>query len=67
MTEFENLVWHMRAAQKVYFKYKSKDALRAARRLEKDVDELLDDLQEPRTEPSLFDRFEREKKPCHDE
>jgi hypothetical protein len=54
MTEFERLIWHMRTAQKAYFKDRSKATLRAAKRLENDVDEYLEDLQEPRAEPSLF-------------
>ena len=56
MTEFEKLVGVMRAAQRLYFKDRSKEALRTARLLEKQVDEYLEDVQQPRAEPSLFDR-----------
>ena len=43
MSEFEQLVYEMRAAQINYFRTRSKDALKESKQLEKRVDEYLID------------------------
>lgn len=50
MNEFEKLVAEMRTAQKEYFRHRGTIALTTSKRLEKQVDDHLDSL----TNPKLF-------------
>lgn len=46
-SQFEQLVRDMRQAQKEYFRYRSQDALKRSKELEKQVDEWLFVVQTP--------------------
>lgn len=50
MTDFMKLVAEMRAAQKEYFKYRTKDLLQASKELERQVDAALKELAAGRKE-----------------
>ena len=52
MTDFENLVRNMRAAQKKYFRTRDRAVLEESKRLERDVDKYLEERQ---TGMDLFD------------
>ena len=47
MTQFEHTVLQMRNAQRNYFRTRSMDALRESKALEKQVDEMLEEIQNP--------------------
>ena len=47
MTQFEYTVLQMRNAQRDYFRTRSMDALRESKALERQVDEMLEEMQNP--------------------
>lgn len=47
MTQFEYTVLQMRNAQRDYFRTRCMDALRESKALEKQVDEMLEEMQNP--------------------
>jgi hypothetical protein len=56
--EFLDLVQRMRAAQKTYFSERSPGTLAESKRLEREVDRLIERETGPRAEPMLWDRHD---------